>query len=79
MANEKTEQLYKSSTPCLDDHHFKEEELGKIGDLSKARSQIVLKCLYFARMVRHDILRSVTNLLAQSQNGQDLVTDAQLV
>ena len=27
LANKKTEQLYKVSCPCLDDHHFKKEEL----------------------------------------------------
>ena len=26
LANKKTQQLYKVSTPCIDDHHFKEEE-----------------------------------------------------
>ena len=26
LANKTTEQLYKVATPCLDDHHFKEEE-----------------------------------------------------
>ena len=27
LANRTTQQLYKVSTPCIDDHHFKEEEL----------------------------------------------------
>ena len=27
LANKTTQQLYKVSTPCIDDHHFKEEEL----------------------------------------------------
>ena len=27
LANKKTKQLYKMSTPCLDGHNFKEEEL----------------------------------------------------
>ena len=40
-ANEKTEQLCKVSTPCLDDHHFKKEELESVGELSKVCSQIV--------------------------------------
>ena len=26
LANKTTQQLYKVSTPCIDDHHFKEEE-----------------------------------------------------
>ena len=35
LANKTTQQLYKVSTPCLDDHHFKEEELKSVGELSK--------------------------------------------
>ena len=30
LANKKVEQLYKVSTPCLDDHEFKKEELARI-------------------------------------------------
>ena len=45
LANRTTQQLYKVSTPCIDDHHFKEEELKSVGVLSKVCSQIVLKCL----------------------------------
>ena len=32
LANKKTEQLYKVSSPCLDDHQFK-EELESVGEL----------------------------------------------
>ena len=39
------QQLYKVSTPCIDDHHFKEEEMKSVGELSHVCSQIVLKCL----------------------------------
>ena len=53
------EQLYKVTTPCLDDHQFKEEELGSVGELSKVCSPIVLKCLYLAHIGRPDILWSV--------------------
>ena len=35
LANRTTQQLYKVSTPCIDDHHFKEEELKSVGELSK--------------------------------------------
>ena len=55
----------KVSTPCIDDHHFKEEELKSVGELSKVSSQIVLKCLYLTRIGRPDILWSV-NKLARS-------------
>ena len=46
----------KLSTPCIDDHHIKEEEeLKSVGELSKVSSQTVLKCLYLARIGRLDI------------------------
>ena len=60
-----TQQLYKVSTPCIEDHQFKEEELKSVGDLSKVSSQNVLKCLYLTRIGRPDILWSV-NKLARS-------------
>ena len=61
LANNKVEQLYKVSHPCLDDHQFKKEEFESVGDLSEVCSQIVLKCLYLARNGRPDILWSVNN------------------
>ena len=65
LANKTTQQLYKVSTPCIDDHHFKEEETKSVGELSNTCSQTVLKCLYLARIGRPDILWSV-NKLARS-------------
>ena len=64
-ANKTTQQLYKVSTPCIDDHHFKGEDLKSLGELAKVSSQIVLRCLYLARIGRPDILWSV-NKLARS-------------
>ena len=46
LANKSTQQLYKVSIPCIDDHHFKEEEMKSVGELSNTCSQIVLKCLF---------------------------------
>ena len=63
LANKTIQQLYKVSTPCIDDHHFKEEET--VGELSNTCSQIVLKCFYLARIGRPGILWSV-NKLARS-------------
>ena len=63
LANKTTQQLYKVSTPCIDDHHFKEEEMKSVGELPQVCSQIVLKCL--ARIGRPDILWSV-NKFARS-------------
>ena len=51
-----------NSTPCIDDHHFKEEEMKSVGELSKISSQIVLKCFFLARIGRPDILWSVNKL-----------------
>ena len=65
LANKTTQQLYKVSTPCIDDHHFKEEEMKSVGELSKVSSQIDLTCLCLARIGRPDILWSV-NKLARS-------------
>ena len=65
LANKTTQQLHKVSTPCFDDHHFKEEETKSVGELSNTCSQIVLKCLYLARIGRPDTLWSV-NKLARS-------------
>ena len=65
LANKTTQQLYKVSTPCIDDHHFKEEETKSVGELSSTCSQIVLKCFFLARIGRPDILWSV-NKLARS-------------
>ena len=47
LANKTNQQLYKVSTPCIDDHHFREEEMKSVGELSNVCSQIVLKCLYW--------------------------------
>ena len=52
----------KVSSPCLDDHQFKQEELESVEELSEVGSHILLKCLYLARIGRPDILRSVNKL-----------------
>ena len=70
LANKKVEQLYKVSNPCLDDHQFKREDLESVGEFSEVCSQIVLKCLHFARSGRPDILWLV-NQLARSVAKMD--------
>ena len=62
LANKATQQFYKLSTPCIDDHHFKEEEMKSVGELSKVCSQIVLKFLYLALIGGPDIPWSVNKL-----------------
>ena len=58
LANKTTQQLYNVSTPCIDDHHFKEEEMKSVGELSQVCSKIVLKCLFLARIGRLDSMVS---------------------
>ena len=77
FANKTTQQLYKVSTPCIDDHHFKEEEMKSVGELSSVCSQNVLKCLYLARIGRPDILWSV-NKLARSITKWTKASDKRL-
>ena len=64
LANKTTQQLYKVSTPCIDDHQVKEEEeeMKSVGEMSDVCSQMVLKCVYLARIGRPDILWSVNKL-----------------
>ena len=62
LANRTSQQLHRVSTPCIDDHHFKGEELKSVGELSQVCSQIVLKCFFLARIGRPDILWPVNKL-----------------
>ena len=62
LANKKVEQLHIVSSPCLNDHQFKQEELESVGELSEVCSQIVFKCLHLARIGRADILWFVNKL-----------------
>ena len=39
LANRTTQQLYRVSTPCTDDHHFK-EEMKSVGELSQVCSKL---------------------------------------
>ena len=39
LANKTSQQLYKVSNPFIGDHHFKEEELKSVGELSSECSQ----------------------------------------
>ena len=64
LAKKTTQQLYKVSTPRIDDHHFT-EETKYVRKLSQRCSHIVLKCLYRARIGRPVILWS-ENKLARS-------------
>ena len=45
LAKKTTQQLHKVSTPYIDDHHFKEEEMKSVGELSHVCSQNFSKML----------------------------------
>ena len=62
LANRTTQQVNKVSTPCIDDHQFIEEELNSVVELSEVCSQIVLICLFLARIGRPDIVWSLNKL-----------------
>ena len=67
--------VHKVSTPCLDDHQFKEEELKSVGELSDACSQNFVKCLHLARIGRPDVLCQSTSLHVRSQSGPEHATN----
>ena len=62
LTNKKAEQLYKVSSPCLDDHHFKKEELETGGALSEVCSHIVLEMRVFGTnwQTRHSTVSEQT-------------------
>ena len=63
LAHKTTQQLHKVATPFIHDHQLKEEKNESVVELSTVCSQIVLKCLYFARIGRPDTLWSVNKLV----------------
>ena len=67
LTNKSLEQVYEVSTPCLDDHPFKKEELETVEELSKVCSQIVMKCLYLGThwQSRHPVVGKQTGVHAQ--------------
>ena len=52
LANKKVEQLHKVSSPCQDDHQFKQDELESVGEVSEVCSQFVFQGLHLARIGR---------------------------
>ena len=77
FVNKTTQQLYKVSTPCNDDHQLKEEEMKSVGELSKNMLTNCSKML----ILRHELEDLIfygqnISLHDQSQNGPRLVTNA---
>ena len=62
LANKTTQQLYEVSTPCIDDHHFIEEEMISLGELSQVCSKIVLEMFTFCTnwKSRYSVVREQT-------------------
>ena len=75
LANKKVEHLLNVSSPCMDEHQFKKEDLELVGELFNVCSNIVLECLYHARIGRSDILWSVNKRAQTVKNGFRHVAD----
>ena len=57
LATEKVEHLDNVSTPCVDDHPFKEDDdFETVGGLSTVCSQIVVRRKFLASIRRPDLL-----------------------
>ena len=65
------QQLHKVGIPCIDDHQFKEEEIGSVGELSEVCAQIVFKFMYLARTGRLDILWSMSEKACPCHHKMD--------
>ena len=74
VGNKTTQQLHKVATPCLDDHHFKEEEIGSVGELSTVSSQIEM-LVFGSYWWTWCFNGPWTNLLVRSQNGLKFLTN----
>ena len=80
LANKTTQQLYKVSTPCIDDHHFKEEEMKSVGELSKVCSQNCSEMLILGTYWKTWYFYGQwTHLHVPSRNGPKLVTNDKVV
>ena len=59
LAHKTVDEVHKVSTPCLDDHQVKREDMTIVGQFSESCSQTVLTCLSLARLGRPDLLWTV--------------------
>ena len=73
LANKSKQQLYKVSTPCIDDHHFKEEEMGSVGELSTICSQMFWNVFTWLVLVDPKSCCPWINLLDPWRNGPKLI------
>ena len=73
------EQLYEVSTPCVDDHHLKKQELETVGKLFKSLLSHLSDMLWFGAHRQTIFCGLWTNQHEQSRSGLEPVTDAWLV
>ena len=80
LTNKTTQQLYKISTPCLDDHQFKEEELEYVGGVVKWMLSKFLEMsifdTYWTIWYSMNVLQTCT---CDHKHGSELVTNIQYV
>ena len=76
LANKTTQQLYQVSTPCIDDHQVKEEEMKSVGGLSDVCSLSLSwnVCIWHA-LVDLIFYGQSTNLHVRSQSGPEHATN----
>ena len=76
LANKTTQQLNKVSTPCIDDHHFKEEEMKSMETCHKYALNLFWNA-YTGHVLEDLIFNGQwTNLHDRLQNGPKPVTNA---
>ena len=75
LANKKVEQLHKVSSPCLDDHQFKKEELESVGEYLKYAHKLYWNACTWHEMDDLTFPGQSTNWFVQSRNGLKHVTD----
>ena len=66
-----------AETPCMDDHQFDQEDLNGTGEPLLVCAQVVVKCLYLARIGRPHWLSTV-NMLARSVTKWNKARDKRL-
>ena len=79
LANKATQQFYKVATPCIDDHQFKEEEMGSVGDCQKFAHRLFQNACIWPALADLIFSGPRTNLLVQLQFGSKLATNVQRV
>ena len=80
LADKRTAVSTKSQSPCLDGHHLKKEALEPVGELSKVCSQkLSFNACTWHVFVDLTFFGQRTNLLDQSPNGPQLVTNDWIV